>query len=81
MKFVNFAKSYSSPSTTALVLFVLVAITCLPVALIVHVFVELPLRFVTVRLIAGLEPLVWRPQATAAPVVQHSASGPVAKAN
>ncbi len=81
MKFVNFAKSFSSPSTTALVLFALVAIACLPVALIVHVLVELPLRFVTVRLIAGLERLVRRPQAMAVPVVQHAASDPVAKAN
>ena len=81
MAFVNFAKSFSSPYTTGVVLFVLVAIACLLVALIVHVLVELPLRFVTVRLIAGLEPLVWRPQATAVPVVQPAASGPVAKAN
>jgi peptidoglycan/LPS O-acetylase OafA/YrhL len=81
MKFVHFAKSFGSPSTTALVLFVLVAITCLPVALIVHVLVELPLRFVSVRALAGLEALVWRPQATAAAVVQPAPSGPVVKAN
>ncbi len=68
MAFVNFAKSFGSPYTTGLVLFALVAITCLPVALIVHVLVELPLRFVAVRLIAGLEPLVWRTRATAMPV-------------
>ena len=79
--FVNFAKSFGSPYTTGLVLFALVTITCLPVALIVHVLVELPLRFVAVRLIAGLEPLVWRPRATAMPVVQPAAPGPVANAN
>jgi len=45
------------------------------------VLVELPLRLVAVRLIAWLEPLVWRPRATAAPAVQPAASGPVAKAN
>jgi peptidoglycan/LPS O-acetylase OafA/YrhL len=81
VKFVHFAKSFSSPSTTALVLFVLVAITCLPVALIVHVLVELPLRFVAVRVLAGLETLVWRPRAAAVPVVRPAASGPVANAN
>jgi hypothetical protein len=81
MKFVNFAKAFSSPYTTALVLFVLVAVTCLPVTLIVHVVVELPLRFVAVRLIVGLEPLVWRPRAAAMPVAQPAASGPVAKAD
>ena len=81
MTFVNFAKSFSSPYTTGLVLFVLLAIACSLVALVVHVLVELPLRFVAVRLIAGLEPLVWRPRATAAPAVQPAASGPVAKAN
>ena len=81
MTFVNFAKSFSSPYTTGLVLFVLLAIACLLVALIVHVLVELPLRFVTVRLLAGLETLVWRPQARAVPAVQPAASGPVAKAN
>jgi peptidoglycan/LPS O-acetylase OafA/YrhL len=81
MAFVNFAKSFSSPYTTGLVLFVLVAITCLPVALIVHVLVELPLRFVTVRVLAGLEALVWRPQAAAAPEVQPVSPGPVTKAN
>jgi len=63
------------------VLFALLAITCLLIALIVHVLVELPLRFVAVRLIAGLEPLVWRPRATAMPVVQPAAPGPVANAN
>ena len=81
MVFVNFAKSFSSPYTTGVVLFVLLAIACLLVALIVHVLVELPLRFVAVRLIAGLEPLVWRPRAAAVPAVQPAASGPVAKAN
>jgi peptidoglycan/LPS O-acetylase OafA/YrhL len=81
MIFVNFAKSFSSPYTTAWVLFALVTITCLPVALIVHVVVELPLRFVAVRLLAGLETRVWRPQATAVPVVHPAASGPVVKAN
>jgi peptidoglycan/LPS O-acetylase OafA/YrhL len=81
MKFVNFAKSFSSAYTGALVLFALLAITCLPVALIVHVVVELPLRFVTVRALAGLETLVWRPQARAMPAVQPAPSGPVAKAN
>src|SRR3984957_10028596 len=81
MPFVNFAKSFSSPYPTGLVFFVLVAIACSLVALIVHVLVELPLRFVAVRLIAGLEPLVWRPRATAAPAVQPAASAPVAKAN
>jgi peptidoglycan/LPS O-acetylase OafA/YrhL len=79
--FVNFAKSFSSPYTTSLVLFVLVASICLPVALVVHVLVELPLRFVAVRLIAGLEPLVWRPRATAAPAVQPATPGPVTNAN
>ncbi len=78
---VNFAKSFSSPTTTGVVLFVLVAMACFPVALIVHVLVELPLRFVTVRALAGLEPLVRRPQATAASVVQPAVSGPVAKTN
>ena len=62
-------------------LFALLAITCLPVALIVHVLVELPLRFVTVRALAGLDTLVWRPRVTAVPVVQPAASGPVANAN
>jgi len=81
VKFVHFAKSFSSPSTAALVLFVLVAITCLPVALIVHVLVELPLRFAAVRVLAGLETLVWRPRAAAVPVVRPAASGPVANAN
>jgi peptidoglycan/LPS O-acetylase OafA/YrhL len=81
MTFVNFAKSFSSPSTTGVVLFVLLAVVCLLVALIVHVLVELPLRFVVVRLIAGLEPRLWRPRATAMPVVQPAASGPVANAN
>ena len=81
MAFVNFAKSFSSPYTTGVVLFALLAITCLLVALIVHVLVELPLRFVAVRLIAGLEPLVWRPRAAAVPVVQPAAPGPVANAN
>jgi hypothetical protein len=81
MAFANFAKSFGSPYSAALVLFALVTITCLPVALIVHVLVELPLRFVTVRLIARLETLVWRPQAAAAPLVQPAASGPVANAN
>jgi peptidoglycan/LPS O-acetylase OafA/YrhL len=76
MTFVNFAKSFSSPYTTGAVLFVLLAIACSLVALIVHVLVEQPLRFVAVRLIAGLEPLIWRPRATAAPAVQ-----PAAKAN
>jgi peptidoglycan/LPS O-acetylase OafA/YrhL len=81
MTFVNFAKSFSSPYTTGVVLFALVTITCLPVALIVHVLVELPLRFVTVRALAGLETLVWRPQARAMPAVQPAPSGPVAKAS
>jgi hypothetical protein len=63
-----------------LVLFALLAITCLPVALIVHVLVELPLRFVAVRLIVGLELLIWRPQATAMQVAQSAAPGPVANA-
>jgi peptidoglycan/LPS O-acetylase OafA/YrhL len=72
MAFVSFAKSFSSPYTTALVLFALLAITCLPVALIVHVLVELPLRFVTVPALAGLEALVWRPQAAAVPQVQSA---------
>ena len=81
MAFVNFAKSFSSPYTTGVVLFVLLAIACSLVALIAHVLVELPLRFVTVRLMAGLEPLIWRPQATARPVVQPAASGTVANAN
>jgi len=81
MVFVNFAKSFSSPYTTGVVLFVLLAIACSLVALIAHVLVELPLRFVTVRLMAGLEPLIWRPQATARPVVQPAASGTVANAN
>jgi peptidoglycan/LPS O-acetylase OafA/YrhL len=81
MTFVNFAKSFSSPYTTGLVLFVLLAIACSLVALIVHVLVELPLRFVAVLAIAGLEPLVWRLRGTAAPAVQPAASGPVAKAN
>jgi peptidoglycan/LPS O-acetylase OafA/YrhL len=75
--FVNFAKSFSSPYTGALVLFALVAITCLPAALIVHVLVELPLRFVAVRALAGLEALVWRPQAAAVPEVQPASPGPV----
>lgn len=81
MRFVNFAKSFSSPYTTALVLFALLAISCLPVALIVHVLVELPLRFVTERALAGLETLVWRPRAGAMVAVQPAPSGPVAKAN
>jgi peptidoglycan/LPS O-acetylase OafA/YrhL len=81
MTFVNFAKTFSSPYTTGAVLFVLLAIACSLVALVVHVLVELPLRFVAVRLIAGLEPLVWRPRATVAPAVQPAASGPVVKAN
>jgi peptidoglycan/LPS O-acetylase OafA/YrhL len=72
LAFVSFAKSFSSPYTTALVLFALLAITCLPVALIVHVLVELPLRFVTVPALAGLEALVWRPQAAAVPQVQSA---------
>jgi len=55
--------------------------TCLPVALIVHVLVELPLRFVTVRALARLETLVWRPRAGAMATVQPAPSGPVAKAN
>jgi peptidoglycan/LPS O-acetylase OafA/YrhL len=79
--FVDFAKSFSSPYTAGLVLFALLAITCLLIALIVHVLVELPLRFVAVRLVAGLEPLVWRPRAAAVPVAQPPASGPVANAN
>jgi peptidoglycan/LPS O-acetylase OafA/YrhL len=69
MRFVDFAKSFSSPYTTGLVLFALLALTCLPVALIVHVLVELPLRFVAVRGLTGLEALVWRPQAAAVPEV------------
>ena len=81
MTFVNFAKSFSSPYTAGAVLFVLLAIACTLVALVVHVLVELPLRFVAVRLIAGLEPLVWRPRGTAVPAVQPAASGPVPKAN
>ena len=60
LAYVNFAKSFATPYATAVVLFALVAITCLPVALIVHVLVELPLRFVTVRLLARLETLVPR---------------------
>jgi len=80
MAFVNFAKSFSSPYATGLVLFALVAITCSLVALIAHVLVELQLRFVTVRALAGLEALVWRPRA-AAPVVQPAASRPAASAN
>jgi peptidoglycan/LPS O-acetylase OafA/YrhL len=76
---IDFAKSFSSPYVTALVLFALVTIVCLPVALIVHVLVELPLRFVTTRALAGLEALVWRSQAR--PVVRPAAPGPVAKAN
>jgi peptidoglycan/LPS O-acetylase OafA/YrhL len=46
MTFVNFARSFTSPYTTGVVLFALLAIACLLVALIVHVLVELPLRFV-----------------------------------
>jgi peptidoglycan/LPS O-acetylase OafA/YrhL len=80
MTFVNFAKSFSSPYTTGVVLFALLAVACLLVALIVHVLVELPLRFAAVRLIAGLEPLLWRPRATAMPVGQPAAE-PVANAN
>jgi len=76
---IDFAKSFSSPYVTALVLFALVTIICLPVALIVHVLVGLPLRAVTTRALAGLETLVWRSQAR--PVVRPAASGPVAKAN
>jgi peptidoglycan/LPS O-acetylase OafA/YrhL len=76
---IDFAKSFSSSYVTALVLFALVTIVCLPVALIVHVLVELPLRFVTTRALGGLETLVWRSQAR--PVVRPAASGPVAKAN
>jgi peptidoglycan/LPS O-acetylase OafA/YrhL len=79
--FVNFAKSFSSPYATGVVLFALLAISCLLVALIVHVLVELPLRFVAVRLIAELEPLFWRPRAAAVPVVQPATPGPVANAN
>jgi peptidoglycan/LPS O-acetylase OafA/YrhL len=78
---VNFAKSFSAPYTTGVVLFALLAITCLLVALVVHVLVELPLRFAAVRLIAGLEPLVWRPRAAAVPVGQPAAAGPAANAN
>jgi hypothetical protein len=63
------------------VLFALLAIACSLVALIAHVLVELPLRFVTVRALAGLEALVWRPQAAAVPVVQPAASRPTANAN
>jgi len=81
MAFAKFAKSFSSPDATGVVLFVLLAVVCSLVALIAHVLVELPLRFVTVRLMAGLEPLIWRPQATAGPVVQPAASGTVANAN
>jgi hypothetical protein len=69
MTFVNFAKSFSSPYTTGVVLFALLAIACSLVALIVHVLVELPLRFVTVRALAGLETLFPRSQATPAPLV------------
>jgi peptidoglycan/LPS O-acetylase OafA/YrhL len=79
--FVNFAKSFSSPYTGAAVLFALVTITCLPVALVVHVLVELPLRFVTVRLLAGLETMVWRSRATVVPVVQPAVSGPGSNAD
>jgi hypothetical protein len=74
-------KSFNSPQSTGLVLFALVTITCLPVALIARLLVESPLRFVAVRLIAGLGPLVRRSRATAVPAVQAGASGPVAKAN
>jgi hypothetical protein len=79
---VNFAKSFNAPYTTGVVLFLLLAVACSLVALLAHVLVELPLRFVTLRLIAGLEPLIWRPRAmAAAPAVQPAASGPVANAN
>ena len=81
MAFVNFAKSFSSPYTTGVVLFALLVLACLPVALIVHVLVELPLRFVAVRGLAGLETRVWRPRVTAVPVAQPAASGPAANAN
>jgi len=81
MIFVNFAKSFSSPNTTGVVLFALIAIFCLLVALIVHVLVELPLRFVAVRLIAGLEPLLRRLRAAVMPGAQPAAPGPVANAN
>jgi peptidoglycan/LPS O-acetylase OafA/YrhL len=79
LAFVNFAKSFSSPSTTGLVLFVLVASVCSALALIVHVLVELPLRFVTVRALTGLETLLPRSQAASAPLVAPAAPGPVAK--
>jgi hypothetical protein len=81
LAFVNFAKSFGSPYTTGVVLFALLAIACVLVALIVHVLVELPLRFVTVPALAGLETLVWRPRATPVPVIQPATSGPGANAN
>jgi peptidoglycan/LPS O-acetylase OafA/YrhL len=76
MIFVNFAKSFSSPYTTGLVLFVLLAIASSLVALIVHGLVELPLRFVAVRALAGLETLFPRSRATQEPLIPPVATGP-----
>jgi hypothetical protein len=79
--FVNFVKSFSSPYTKGVVVFALLAIACLLVSLIVHVLGELPLRLVTVWLLAGLETHVWRPRAAAVPVVQPAVSIPVTTFN
>jgi hypothetical protein len=43
--------------------------------------VELPLRFVTERLIAELEPLLWESQAAAGPVAQSAPSSSVTNTN
>jgi peptidoglycan/LPS O-acetylase OafA/YrhL len=73
--FVNYAKSLGSPYAASFALFELVMIVCLPVALLVHVLVELPLRSVAVRLIKALETLFWQPQVAPVPATGAPGAG------